>query len=323
MENEKAEMKLELRAMKAAQAGHEEPPDGYDRLLFVHLRKLAAADEVLFQARIDQQQADIRQQQADIRQQQARIDQQESTFFGEHRRTSLESRFEGILRMVAEALTPDPWSNLSQTKRPDSFIDKIKDSWTFNAYPAFCCVLQSVYGAECSRFGKSCETWTVGAHIIPHSFDIQRLRHILRWQPGAVDSPCNGLPLCKELEEAFDKSQWCLNYDEMRLGWILLVLDPELRGTTISLTHRQSRKRTKFQPRGLTWDFLDGKEVRLADDVSRSALVYHAYCASKRFALPPGVRLNILGDRKRKNSPPTGVHDWLRGIQPPCDDDPQ
>ena len=223
-----------------------------------------------------------------------------------------------FMPMVVSALTPNPWSAISQTARPDSFLKVIADNWVRvnPSFPNFCCVLQSVYSAsECKKFDNTCQCWMVGAHIIPHSYDVSKLGHFFKWNQEDVDSPQNGLPLCKELEVAFDMLQWCLNYDQSKQSWVIEVVDDTLSGRIV-LTNAVTRDPTRFQIHDLTWDNLRGQPIRIADVVSRKALIYHAHFAVTKHKKQKDIALNYSGDKTRSNSPEENVRQWLSGIYP-------
>jgi hypothetical protein len=235
----------------------------------------------------------------------------------EERLVKRQDALDTMLPMVFKALTPNPWDDLSQqTKRPDNFLSTIAPSWVeVLKYPHFCCVLQGAFGATCEDFKIDCEKWTVGAHIVPHSCKFQTIRHLFpEWTALSIDSPANGLPLCKELEAAFDAQRWCLNYDESGRCWRFLLLDDTLRGR-ITLTSRTNKEPTRFQIKGLTWESLQGVAVPIADIVSRKALLFHAVCSATTHQKSSLV--NVNGDRKREKSPRQDVQAWLTTVVHP------
>eukprot|EP00760_Papus_ankaliazontas_P021498 PhM_4_TR18694/c3_g3_i5/m.98710 len=182
-------------------------------------------------------------------------------------------------------------------------------------YPRFCCILQSMYQpGALANYPTDCESWTLGAHIIPHRFDVSRLRHVLGWSSETRESEANALPLCKEFEVAFDKKQLCFLYDGS--DWRVRVCDPSLQGPIV-LTDRQSKLPTKFQPSNLTWDAVDNQKVTLAPCVSRKALIYHAHCTCTthpHVAMPP---VSYRGDQTRSGAPPEDITQWLAAVQLP------
>ena len=166
---------------------------------------------------------------------------------------------------------------------------------------------------DCAKFPSSCECWTVGAHILPHSTcgKLQSIRLLFpRWTSAEIDSAQNGLPLCKEFEEAFDKLSICLVFEQG--SWVVKVLDPLLSGA-ISLTNCMTRKATKFQPSNLSWKLVHNAKIRISDVVSRRALVLHAhFCHAKyNLRLLPAL---YDGDAKRGGSPPKDFQQWLQDV---------
>ena len=103
------------------------------------------------------------------------------------------------------------------------------------------------------------------------------------------------------LEVAFDRRQLCFIYDSDRGSWVVRVLDDSLRGT-ITLTDSKN-KPTRFQPPGLTWELVDGAVVKLAEIVSRRALLLHAYWCAKS----QGKAIPLCADDVR-----TVSKEWVR-----------
>ena len=136
---------------------------------------------------------------------------------------------------------PNPWDALSESTREGPFLSKLKEHWSnTHLYPNFCIVLQGIYSLEeLQGFPSACESCTVGAHIVPHSCQgelfgrLQRF-HDVSWV--STDEACNGLPLCKVLEVAFDRLQLCFLYDPEQSSWVVRVLDDNLRGSSLSRT---------------------------------------------------------------------------------------
>ena len=215
-----------------------------------------------------------------------------------------------MLPMLASALTKNPWDSLSESTRVD-MLPLISPQWGHLSFPRFCCVLQGYYTFDEVRlFPSGCEVWTVGAHIIPHSSgkSVQSLKPILKWSAADVDSCINAIPLCKEFEVAFDRLQLCFIFHATK-GWVLRVMDPQLSGV-ITLTHAKSRDVTRFQPPNLTWGRVNGTVVKIADCVSRTALVYHSHFTAERHGHLEEVTYEA--DKKRTGSPPEMVQEWMK-----------
>jgi hypothetical protein len=219
----------------------------------------------------------------------------------------------------------DPWATSSHTTRESAFLPLIKSSWAFLQYPDFCCVLQGLFSSKgLARFGKSCEKWTVGAHLLPVSIERKTglnsfcsLKKLLGLDWPSTSVPQNGLPLCKELEEALDRQDLCFVYVPQRHSWVVRVVNPMLRGT-VTLTDRWTREITPFQPPGLTWERIDGTGVRMAPVVSRRVLLYHAHRAADKH----GVSLELQADSVRADSE-VWVRKFLQGlVLPPLGPDP-
>ena len=190
----------------------------------------------------------------------------------------------GLLRHLVDTIVPNPWDALSGSTREGSFISKLEEHWiNTQKFPNFCIVLQGIYPfKKLRRFPHACENWTVGAHIVPHSCQGElfgRVKRFLEVSWDSTDEACNGLPLCKVLEVAFDKLQLCFIYDPGQESWVVRVLDDSLKGV-ITLTDRNNH-RTNFQPEDLTWERVNGTAVKIAEIVSRRALVFHAYWCAK------------------------------------------
>jgi hypothetical protein len=218
-----------------------------------------------------------------------------------------------LLQPIVQALLPNPWEDLSNQTRMPSFLGVLERDWKVNAYPKFCCILQGVYGEDCAKFHPSCECWTVGAHILPRSTrgKLQSIQLLFpRWTAAEIDSAQNGLPLCKEFEEAFDNLSICLVFEQG--WWVVKVLDPLLSGA-ISLTNCMTRTATKFQPSNLSWKLVHNARIRISDVVSRRALVLHAhFCHAKhKLRLSPAL---YDGDAKRVGSPPKDFQQWLQDV---------
>ena len=196
----------------------------------------------------------------------------------------------------------------------------------FLEYPDFCCVLQGLYSSEeLARFGESCEQWTVGAHLLPVSTErttgllnsFCSLKKLLSLDWSSTSVPQNGLPLCKELEEALDRQDLCFVYVPQQHSWVVRVVNPMLRGT-VTLTNYWTRKPTPFQPRNLTWERIDGTGVRMAPEVSRRVLLYHAHRAADKH----GVSLELQVDSERADSE-VWVKQFLQDlVLPPLGPDP-
>jgi hypothetical protein len=216
---------------------------------------------------------------------------------------------------VVEAMLPNPWDALSESTKEGPFLSKLKEHWSnTHLYPNFCIVLQGIYSLEeLQGFPSACESWTVGAHIVPHSCQGElfgRLQRFLDVSWVSTDEACNGLPLCKVLEVAFDRLQLCFIYDPEQGSWVVRVLDDNLRGV-ITLKDRNNN-RTRFQPPALTWERVNGSAVQIAEIVSRRALVLHAYwCAKKQ-----GKEIPLCGDDLHSVSK-MWIRDCLSKMEPP------
>jgi len=66
--------------------------------------------------------------------------------------------------------------------------------------------------------------------VAAHIWDYRSRRALPSFglQEGDIYDARNGLPLCSEIEKAFDKSRVCLCYDPLRRAIRFIVLDPAL-----------------------------------------------------------------------------------------------
>ena len=214
----------------------------------------------------------------------------------------------------------DPWATGSYTTRESAFLDVIHPSWlSVTEYPDLCCVLQGLYSSEeLASFGKGHKTWTVGAHLLPARIERMSgmnsfcsLKKLLGLDWSSTTVPQNGLPLCKELEEALDRQDLCFVYVPQRNSWVVSVVNPELHGN-VTLTHHKHRSITQYQPPGLTWERINGTRVQISSVVSRRVLLYHAHRAADKH----GVSLGLPADSMRPDSE-VWVRNFLQGLVPP------
>ena len=138
-----------------------------------------------------------------------------------------------LVTALCRGVVKNPWEKHRGTTRVPRFLkDVIAPYWAevHPTFPAFCCILQGYYTPrQLQGFHPSCDSWTIGAHIIPHSYeDFGPLKRVLELGWDSLDVPENGLPLCRVFEQAFDKLQLCFVYADCR--WTVWVLDPSLRG---------------------------------------------------------------------------------------------
>jgi hypothetical protein len=147
---------------------------------------------------------------------------------------------------------------------------------TSNTRKLFCQVLNRSYDSEV----------VIGSHIWKHETKGEGLDDF-GIKMTEIDSPRNGLILCKGIEEAFDHLRVCFLYDMFNTRLVFHVADPLLMDKLVAPSSS-----LKFRD-------VDGRELRCPKNKLpyRRLLSWHAYCVMEKFGkltdFQPFHRLSI------------------------------
>ena len=188
----------------------------------------------------------------------------------------------------------------------------------------------------------------VGAHIIPRravvGFEALQTGPLQGWSLDDLHSKKNGIIMAKFLEDEFDDLVWCFvpSIADAHGGlWSIRVFVPDLsaslrihdRHRTVQVfikscslqqndSHAQPSQVRDNSP--LTYADLNGKEVTLPQELSVSAIMYHAEKSFERHNKSQEFKSLIpafVAASKRKGSPPQ-ISTWLVGVVQPSNDGP-